>query len=136
MRKLGQSLCVVPMAVYHYIPNKAALLDALVEAVMKEIRLPDNFLSMEPRNAIAEAARSYWSALHAHPRAVSVLASRPALNEGSLGYVEKSLPVCRLPDFPNAGLWIPKVTGMMSFLYKLREWKISHRFYVSFKSRE
>ena len=34
MRRLGQSLGVDPMAVYHYIPNKAALLDALVEAVM------------------------------------------------------------------------------------------------------
>ena len=37
MRRLGAELGVDPMAVYHYIPNKAALLDGLTEAVMNEL---------------------------------------------------------------------------------------------------
>lgn len=91
MRKLGRSLGVDPMAVYHYIPNKAALLDAVVEAVMKEIRLPERFFSMEPREAVTAGAVAYWKALRAHPHAVRILATRPALNEGSLEYVENVL---------------------------------------------
>ena len=42
---------------------KLLCLMRLVEAVMTEIHLSDDFLSMEPRAAITEAARSYWSAL-------------------------------------------------------------------------
>ncbi|HET6450954.1 MAG TPA: TetR family transcriptional regulator, partial [Spirochaetia bacterium] len=36
MRRLGASLGVDPMAVYYHLPNKAALYDAIVEAVMAE----------------------------------------------------------------------------------------------------
>ena len=35
MRKLGTALGVEAMTVYHYVPNKAALLDGLVEWVMQ-----------------------------------------------------------------------------------------------------
>ncbi len=37
--RLGKELGVNPMAAYYHIPNKAALLDAVVEAVMAEIDL-------------------------------------------------------------------------------------------------
>ncbi len=39
MRRLGTELGVDPMAVYYHIPNKQALLDAIVEAVMASIDL-------------------------------------------------------------------------------------------------
>ena len=39
MRRLGAELGVDPMAIYYYVPNKATLLDAIVEAVMSEIDL-------------------------------------------------------------------------------------------------
>ena len=39
MRRLGEELGVDPMAVYYYLPNKQALLDAIVEAVMASIDL-------------------------------------------------------------------------------------------------
>lgn len=34
MRRLGAELGMDPMAAYYYVPSKAALLDAVVEAVM------------------------------------------------------------------------------------------------------
>ncbi len=39
MRRLGAELGVDPMAVYYHLPNKQALLDAIVEAVMGSIDL-------------------------------------------------------------------------------------------------
>ena len=42
MRRLGAELGVDPMAVYYHVPNKAALLDAIVEAVMAKIDLTDD----------------------------------------------------------------------------------------------
>src|SRR5450759_5594645 len=37
MRRLGKDLDVTTMAVYHHFPNKSALYDGIVEAVMAEI---------------------------------------------------------------------------------------------------
>ena len=37
MRRLAAALGVDPMAIYYYLPNKAALLDAIVEAVNLEM---------------------------------------------------------------------------------------------------
>ena len=37
MRALGRTLGVDPMAVYHHLPNKAAILDAVAEAVIAEV---------------------------------------------------------------------------------------------------
>ena len=57
MRRLGSELRVDPMAAYRHIPNKEALLDEVVEAVMSEIDpdavdaygpLPDRFAGLPP----------------------------------------------------------------------------------------
>ena len=39
MRALGRELRADPMAVYHHLPNKEAILDGVVEAVLSEIPL-------------------------------------------------------------------------------------------------
>jgi AcrR family transcriptional regulator len=41
IRKLGMHLGVDPMAIYYYFPNKQAVLDGIMEAVMSEITIPD-----------------------------------------------------------------------------------------------
>ena len=40
MRRLGAELGVNPMAAYHYMPNKAALYDLVLEAVMAGVDRP------------------------------------------------------------------------------------------------
>jgi len=45
MRRLAATLGVDPMAIYYYLPNKAALKDAIVEAVNTEIEGPIEFHS-------------------------------------------------------------------------------------------
>ena len=41
MRRLGAELGVDPMAVYHYLPNKAALFDGITEAIWASLDLDD-----------------------------------------------------------------------------------------------
>lgn len=72
MRALGRRLGVEAMAIYHHIPNKEALLDALVDAVFTEIERPvgDWRPGMRARSASARAA------LRRHPWAIGLLESR------------------------------------------------------------
>ena len=41
MRRLGTELGVDPMAAYRHVAGKADLLDAIVEAVLAEIKIPE-----------------------------------------------------------------------------------------------
>lgn len=76
MRKLGAELGADPMAVYHYYPNKAALFDAVVEAIYTEIDLTEP----EPEawdDAVASYIYAARSAMRRHPHALALLATRP-----------------------------------------------------------
>lgn len=79
MRRLGAGLGVDPMAVYYHIPNKQALLDAIVEAVMAGIDLSVDHPEDSPEQRILAAALAYRDALLAHVNALPiVLAHGPA----------------------------------------------------------
>lgn len=76
MRRLGAELHVDPMAVYYHVPNKDALLDAIVEAVMAEIDLCADDPTAPSEERIVAAARSYRDALLAHVNALPAIMSR------------------------------------------------------------
>ena len=83
MRCLGAELGMDPMAVYHYLPNKAALLDGVVEAVMSEIDLSVDDPSARPEERLVRAAREYAAVLVRHRNALPLLLVRgPATPEG------------------------------------------------------
>jgi AcrR family transcriptional regulator len=103
MRHLGAALGVDPMAIYYHLPNKAALYEAIVEAVMAEMgagqaagdsssrhgsesRLP-------PIEQLRQMALSYRDALLAHPNALPVIATRPVRTPASLRPIERMLAV-------------------------------------------
>lgn len=92
MRKLGALLGVEAMSLYRYVPSKAALLDALHERLLSE--LPPQTASGW-REALRERATSLRSLLAAHPRAIVLFASRPAVTHGSMRHLEASLEVLR-----------------------------------------
>ena len=73
MRRLGAELGVDPMAVYYHLPNKQALLDAIVEAVMASIDLSVDDPAKPPEERILNAARAYRDALLAHANALPIL---------------------------------------------------------------
>ena len=110
MRHLGAALGVDPMAIYYHLPNKAALYDAIVEAVMTEAspapasgERPESDAATERRaiggttppaiDQLRQMAISYRDALMAHLNALPVVASRPVRTAASLRPIEKMLAV-------------------------------------------
>ncbi len=105
MRHLGASLGVDPMAIYYHLPNKAALYDAIVEAVMAGSGLengvaragaasgPASGSELSPIEQLRQMAGAYRDALIAHPNALPVIATRPVRTPASLRPVERMLAV-------------------------------------------
>jgi AcrR family transcriptional regulator len=91
MRRLGAELGVDPMAVYYYLPNKAALYDAVVEAVYAELDL-DSIPVTEPwREQLTTTMHRIRDALRRHPRALPIVATRPTFTPPMLTMLERAL---------------------------------------------
>ena len=95
MRRLGAELGVDPMAVYYYVPNKDALLDAIVEAVMGEIDLGIDDKSASPEDRIMCAARAYRDVMLAHANALPAVLSRGPRTPGAMRPVSTAEPSAR-----------------------------------------
>ncbi|MHB1324856.1 MAG: TetR/AcrR family transcriptional regulator [Thermoleophilia bacterium] len=93
MRRLGVELKANPMAVYYHFPNKAALLDGLVEAVMSEIDLEIDDTSKEVDERIYAAMQEYRRVLLSHPRALRVVTSRGISTQTAFRPVELLLAI-------------------------------------------
>lgn len=95
-------LKVDPMAVYYHIRNKAALLDALVEAVMGEIDLTQDDPSLPVDQRLQRAFSIYRDTLLAHPRALSVMSARPLNTPEALRPAEFAVGLFREAGFSTA----------------------------------
>lgn len=98
MRRLGTELGVDPMAAYRHFPNKDALLDGVVEAVVAEVDLSVDGTATW-REQIAALGRAYHASLLKHPAVAPLAASRPLGTPGALRLAERSLEVLE-----NAGV--------------------------------
>jgi AcrR family transcriptional regulator len=99
MRRLGAELRMDPMAIYYYVPNKAALLDAVVEAVMAEIDLGVDDASQPAEARFVLAALAYAEVLIRHSNALPVLLARGPATPAALAPVELMIGILR-----NGGL--------------------------------
>ncbi len=113
MRRLGAALGVDPMAIYYHLPNKAALYDAIVEAVMAEMDVgPVRGTDLAPVDQLRQMARSYRDALLAHPNAIAVAATRPVRTPASLRPIERMLAVIASMGFtPQESIAFVDVCG-------------------------
>lgn len=92
MRKLGAELGVDPMAAYYYFPNKAAVLDGIVDALQSEIPpLPDGDAPWDAR--LREGIRHYRNVLRAHPHALPVISTHPPSSMASLERFEAAASI-------------------------------------------
>lgn len=92
MRRLGAEMGVDPMTAYRHLPNKEALLDGLVEAVITEIDLdvdPELPWQLQLRRLVD----ANLAALLAHPNVLPLMAQRPLTTPESLRLVEKALGI-------------------------------------------
>ncbi|MEV8100667.1 TetR/AcrR family transcriptional regulator C-terminal domain-containing protein [Kitasatospora sp. NPDC085879] len=88
MRRLGAELGVEAMTLYHYVPNKAALLDGLVELVVGSVRPdPDGPAEAWPQR-LREFATAFRTELLRHPGVIVLVATRPARSARALQIVE------------------------------------------------
>jgi TetR/AcrR family transcriptional regulator, tetracycline repressor protein len=101
MRALGRELGVDPMAAYYHVPNKAALLDGVVEAVWSELSLPEP--SDQPwQDQLEQIARAMRETLRRHPNALPILATRPNLSAAGFRLTDRTLGVLFQAGLPAA----------------------------------
>jgi TetR/AcrR family transcriptional regulator, tetracycline repressor protein len=86
MRRLGSELGVDPMAVYHYFPDKAALLDAVVERLYGEVGIPARDGDWE--EDFREIARRTRASMLRHGGALVLLATRPPSTPEAFGLID------------------------------------------------
>jgi TetR/AcrR family tetracycline transcriptional repressor len=92
MRTLGRELGVDPMAVYHHLPNKAAVLDGVVEAVLAEVPLDQEpGLGWADRTVVL--ARGYRDSLRAHPNTIPVVATRTDVTRPALAILDRAVGI-------------------------------------------
>jgi TetR/AcrR family tetracycline transcriptional repressor len=90
MRRLAKELGVDPMAIYHHVPNKRALLSALIEEVFSQMRVMDPKDTEDWRARVRAWACAFRDVARAHPKLVPQLASYPeAAAEATLESTEE-----------------------------------------------
>jgi len=102
MRRLGAELGVDPMAIYYHLPNKQALLDAIVEAVMAEIDLSVDHRAEPPEERIMCAARAYRDTMLAHANALPIVLTRGPATPNAMRPVELLIGILRDAGLPPA----------------------------------
>lgn len=99
MRKLGARLGVEAMSLYHYVANKADLLDAALEQIYLEIDIPDHDDPLQWEATARAGLISFHTVLARRPRAMTLFATRPGVSPGALAVFRKAHQV-----FERAGL--------------------------------
>lgn len=104
MRKLGTHLGVEAMSLYRHVPNKAALLDGLVDRVME---LAFAGLQDPPPGRtgawvpwMRQFAHALRAALRAHPGVLPLAATRPVNSPDALRMSERWLAAMRAAGLP------------------------------------
>ena len=100
MRRLGETLGVEAMSLYHHVPNKTALLDAMIDSVFEEIALPR---TSDWRAGLRERAQSQRAVLHRHPWALLLLESRSTPGLANLRHHDAVLGYLRGAGFSVRG---------------------------------
>lgn len=97
MRRLADSLGVVPMALYKHVANKEELLDGMVDVLVAEIDPPvaDPDWKSAVRQRILAARRS----LQRHPWAPPVIESRTEASPAVIAYVDSMIGMFRAGGF-------------------------------------
>jgi AcrR family transcriptional regulator len=85
MRRLGATLGVDPMAVYHHVPNKRELLSLVMARVVGAMALPSPDAPWEER--VRGWATAYWGVVVANRDLVAAGLADPVIAEGGMPLV-------------------------------------------------
>ena len=98
MRRLGQALGVEAMSLYNHVPNKAAVLDGLVELLLGELKIPGPEAG-DWRERIRRTSQSYRRIAHAHPHAFPLAVTRSYNTPATLRQLELTLQILHEAGF-------------------------------------
>jgi len=121
MRRLGAELGVEAMTLYYYVPNKAALLDGLVERVLDQA-LSGTDTDGDWREMLRTFAVSCRAELLRHTGVLPLIATRPVLTDASLEAVEARAAVLRDAGFgAHRALHVINIVGTFVIGHTLAE---------------
>jgi AcrR family transcriptional regulator len=100
MRALAERLDVQPMALYHHVANKSALLDGLVDRVFAEMDAPTAGSPWRPE--MSRRACSARAVLRRHPWALGLLNSRRSPGPATLRHHDAMIATLRAAGFSLA----------------------------------
>ena len=100
MRSLAKHVGVEAMSLYHHLPNKEALLDAMVDRVYAGIDLPTP--DGDWRSGLRRRSESVREVLLRHPWALPLMESRRAPGPANLAYHEANIACLRAAGFAPA----------------------------------
>jgi len=109
MRRLGAELGVDASTIYYHVPNKSALYDLVMDAVLSAMSETWYAETVAPRERALAGARAFRDALLAHPRALPLVAGRPLRTEVSLRPAE-----LLLGTLAEAGLSYPQALAAVN----------------------
>ncbi|WP_431040532.1 TetR/AcrR family transcriptional regulator [Streptomyces sp. P1-3] len=101
VRRLAEELGVDPMSIYHHIKGKAALLDAVSEAVLAEVTVPADVASGDWEEIARRTAHGYREMASRHPRVFPLLATRARTSSVALTALERLVTSMREAGLPD-----------------------------------
>jgi len=104
MRRLASELDVDPMAIYHHLPGKRAVLAGMIELAFSELRVPPDE-GMIWQDRVRAGARAYRDLVRAHPHLALYLVSN--LEVGADAVLAASEPL--YAALADAGLTPPMI---------------------------
>jgi AcrR family transcriptional regulator len=100
MRRLAEAIGVMPNALYTYFPDKASILDAVLDDLLGDIERPRRGRSW--RNGLIALMSSYRALLLSEPGLVALTVSRPMLGPNALRTREDLLTLLRRGGLSDA----------------------------------
>ncbi|MFI6483256.1 TetR/AcrR family transcriptional regulator C-terminal domain-containing protein [Nonomuraea sp. NPDC050663] len=101
MRRIAADLQVGVMSLYNHVPNKAALLEGVAEAVLSKIEFRDD-PDAPWRDRVRMQAHAFRQIAHHYPRSTMVVVSRQLHSSTGLLPVERALATLRSAGFEGA----------------------------------
>lgn len=114
IRRLAEALDVKPMAIYHHVANKEAIVDGMVDQVFAEIDLPPTDLDW--RAAILVRSHSMRRVLARHPWASPLMETRTTPGRATLRHHDAVVGCFRTAGF-SLGLTGHAYAVLDAFLY-------------------
>jgi AcrR family transcriptional regulator len=100
MRRLAEALGVMPNALYTYFPDKASILDAVLDDLLGDVERPRRGPSW--RNGLIALMSSYRALLLSEPGLVALTVSRPAIGPSALRMREDMLTLLKRGELSDA----------------------------------